>query len=72
MALQQQKVLNSVELLQTVKCINVRWENQIIDDTDNSVISSKYERKAYTESQKVDFLAEVTNAQQYVDAIGWA
>lgn len=69
MALIEQRVLKQVSVLPSTKTIEVQWSDQIIKD--ESVISEKYHRKAYSEKQKEEFLAEVEGAASYITAVGW-
>lgn len=69
MALIEQRVLKQISVLPLSKTIDVQWEDQIVKD--GSVISEQYHRKAYSEKQKDEFLAEVENAAPYVAAVGW-
>ncbi len=62
-------VLSSVDLLVEKNCINVKWLVQVLKD--GVVISEIPNRKAYSEDQKAEFLAEVAGGQKYIDAIGW-
>lgn len=70
MALTEQRVLKQVTMLPQSNTINVQWANQIIRDG-SEVISETYERKAYGQDQKADFIAEVEGGQAYSDAMGW-
>jgi hypothetical protein len=69
MALSEQRVLKQVTILAQQSAVNVQWANQVLRD--GEVISEVYERKAYNQDQKTEFLAEVTNAASYVSALGW-
>lgn len=69
MSLYEKRVLSQVSILPQNAAINVQWSNQIIKD--GQVISETYERKAYTQEQKSEFLTEVENAESYIAAIGW-
>ena len=60
---------SQVTILPTANTINVQWANQI--NKENVVIAETFERKAYAQDQKDEFLAEVENASAYIDAIGW-
>lgn len=66
---EEKTILANVELLIAQNCIQVKWLNQILKD--GVVISEVPHRKAYCQDQKAEFLAEVVDAQKYVDAIGW-
>lgn len=70
MALTEQRILKQVTMLPQSNAVNVQWANQIIRDG-SEVISETYERKAYGQDQKADFIAEVTGGQAYADAMGW-
>ncbi len=69
MALTEQTVMDQITLLPLQKAINVRWANQIFRD--GELISQSYHRKAYTEDQQSEFIAEVENASLYSTAVGW-
>ncbi len=69
MALTEQKVLKQVTVLAQQSAANVQWANQILRD--GEVITETYERKAYTQDQKADFLAEVEGAAGYIPILGW-
>jgi hypothetical protein len=63
------RILSQVTHLPAADAVNVQWTNQVLKD--DIVLSSTYERKAYTKDQKAEFLAEVDNAQAYITAFGW-
>jgi len=69
MALTEQKVLKSVQILSQQSAVNVQWANQILRD--DEIISEQYERKAYTADQYHEFLAEVEGADAYIAVLGW-
>ena len=69
MALTEQRILNQVTTLTAQGAVNVQWADQILRD--GEVISQTFHRKAYTEEQKAEFLAEVEGAAAYVAALGW-
>jgi len=69
MALTEQRVLKSVQVLSQQSAVNVQWANQILRDEE--IITETYERKAYTADQKDDFLAEVEGAEAYIAVLGW-
>lgn len=69
MALLEQKILKSVEVVTTQNCINVCWENQILRDEE--IISAVPHRCAYMQEQKEQFLSEVEGGQAYADILGW-
>lgn len=69
MALTEQRVLKSIETLPAANAINVLWVDQVLRDGD--VISETNHRRAYTQTQKDEFLAEVEGAAGYVLALGW-
>lgn len=69
MSLIEQRVLKQISVLPLSKTIDAQWEDQIIKDGD--VISKQYHRKAYSEKQKDEFLAEVEGAAFYITAAGW-
>lgn len=70
MALTEQRILNQVTLLPQSNSINVQWSNQVIRDG-YEVISETYERKAYGQDQKAQFIAEVEGGIAYATAMGW-
>lgn len=69
MALTEQRVLKSVNILPSQGAANVQWADQILKN--GEVISESYHRKAYTQDQKEEFLAEVEGAESYISALGW-
>jgi len=69
MALTEQKILKSVEVLVDQNAVNVCWENQILRDAE--IISAVPHRCAYTTEQKEQFLAEVEGAAPYAAILGW-
>ena len=69
MALIEQRILNQVTTLPNQSAIQVQWVNQILRDEE--VISQTYERKAYMQEQKNEFLAEVEGAEGYFAIMGW-
>jgi len=69
MALTEQTILKSVEVLPEQSAVNVMWENQILRD--GEVISAAPHRKAYGQEQKDEFLTEVEGASAYVTILGW-
>ena len=70
MALTEQRTLKQVTMLPQSNAVNVQWANQIVRDG-SEVVSETYERKAYGQDQKADFIAEVSGGQAYADAMGW-
>lgn len=70
MAIIEEKVLSQVMALPEQSAFNVQWTNKVIKD--GVVIAENYERKAYTQDQEAEFLAEVDGAEFYAQAIGWA
>jgi hypothetical protein len=68
MALSEQRILKSVDIQVNIKTINVLWSDQILRD--GEVISETNHRKAYDESQKDDFLAEVEGGKDFA-ALVW-
>jgi len=68
-ALTEQKVVKQVTHLPQSNTIQVQWANQILRD--GEFVSETYERKAYMEAQKNEFLSEVNNALGHVKAMGW-
>ena len=69
MALTEERVLGSVQVLTQQSAVNVEWHDLI--KRDGEVISKSNHNKAYTVDQKADFLAEVEGAEAYVAALGW-
>jgi hypothetical protein len=69
MALSEQRIVKQVSILPEQSAINVQWANQILRD--GVVISETYERRAYSIEQKEEFLAEVENAEGYIQAASW-
>lgn len=69
MALTEQRVLKQVSVLPASKTIDVQWSNQVFKD--GVLISEQYHRKAYSEKQRDEFLAEVEGAEAYITAVGW-
>ena len=69
MALSEQRILKQITILPAQKAVNVQWANQILRDSE--VISETFERKAYTEDQAAEFVAEVPGADSYLTALGW-
>lgn len=69
MALSEQKILKSVNVLPAAQAIEVQWSNQILRN--DVVISETYSRCAYGADQKEQFLSDVPNGQPYIDAVGW-
>ena len=67
--LTEQKTVKSVQILPEQNAVNVQWSLKVLRD--GEVISERYERKAYSQEQSVEFLAEVENAQAYMDALDW-
>lgn len=62
-------VLSQVTILPEQNAINVQWLKQV--KKDGVVIASTPHRKAYIQSQKDEFLNEVTGAANYIAALGW-
>lgn len=69
MALTEERVLKSVEVLLDAKSINVCWENRVLRD--GEVIAQSNERCAYGLDQKEQFIADVEGAAAFVTAIPW-
>lgn len=69
MALSEQRILKSVEILPAQNAINVLWVDQVLRDGD--VIAETNHRKAYTQDQREQVLAEVDGGAAYVAAAGW-
>jgi hypothetical protein len=69
MALTEQRVLKSVQVLSQQSAVNVQWASQIWRG--DELVTETYERKAYTADQKDDFLAEVEGAEAYIAVLGW-
>lgn len=69
MALTEQRILKSIQVLSQQSAVNVQWANQILRD--GELVTETYERKAYTAEQYHDFLAEVEGAEAYLAVLGW-
>lgn len=69
MALEEQTVLKSVEVMLEAQTINVCWENIILKD--GEVIAQSNHRRAYNKNEKEQFLTDVEGAQNYVSVVGW-
>ena len=69
MALTEQRILKQVAILPQQNAVNVQWANQILKD--GELLTETYERKAYTQEQAAEFLAEVEGAASYMSAMGW-
>lgn len=69
MALIEQRILKQISVLPASKTVDVQWADQIVKD--GSVISEQYHRKAYSEKQKDEFLAEVEGASKYLNILEW-
>ena len=69
MALTESKVQASITLNQTANAVEVRWDNII--KRDDEIISRVPHRKAYSQDQKEELLAEVEGAQIIVQSMGW-
>lgn len=69
MALTEERVLGSVQILPQQSAVNVEWYDLI--KRDGEIISKSNHNKAYTAEQKAEFLAEVEGAEAYVAALGW-
>lgn len=69
MALTEQRVLKQITVLPEPKTVNVQWSDQVLRD--GTVITETLHRKAYSEKQKNEFLAEVEGSEKYVAAVGW-
>ena len=67
--LTEQRILKQVTTLPAQSAVQVQWANQILKD--GVVISETYERKAYGQEQKAEFIAEVEGAAAYVTALNW-
>jgi hypothetical protein len=68
MALSEQTILASVEVLPQVTAINVRWDNQVLRD--GEVITSEPFRRAYGRYEREQFLADVPGGAGYADSAG--
>lgn len=69
MALSEQRILTSVTVLPESKIIQVLWRDAILRDGEE--ISSTNHRRAYMESEKAEFLADVPGGAVYAQAAGW-
>jgi hypothetical protein len=68
MALSEQTVLASVEVLPQMNSVNVRWDKQIMRD--GEVIVSEPHRRAYGRYEREQFLADVPSGEAYADSAG--
>lgn len=68
MALSEQTILASVEVLPQICAINVRWDKQI--QRDGAVIVSEPHRRAYGRYEREAFLEDVPGGVAYADAAG--
>jgi hypothetical protein len=69
MALTEQRILKSVEVMVQASTINVLWVDQVLRD--GELVVETNHRKAYTIEQKDDFLNEVDGAEIYLLVAGW-
>ena len=69
MALTEERVLGSVQVLPQISAVNVEWHDLI--KRDGEVISKTNHNKAYTADQYHDFLGEVEGADAYIAVLGW-
>lgn len=69
MALTEERVLGSVQVLAQQSAANVEWWDLI--KRDGEVISKTNHNKAYTADQYHEFLAEVEGAEAYIAVLGW-
>ena len=69
MALTENKVLKSIEVIPEAQSVNVLWENQVLRD--GVVISQTLERSAYNELDKIRFMSDVSSANEYITILGW-
>lgn len=69
MALTEQRILKQIAILPAQNAVNVQWADQILRDEE--VVSETLHRKAYTQEQAAEFLAEVEGAEAYMSALGW-
>lgn len=69
MSIIEDKIISQVNFLPAASTINVQWANRILKD--GVVIAETYERKAYAQDQKAEFLVEVDNAATYISVLGW-
>ncbi|OAE52885.1 hypothetical protein A7J71_18125 [Achromobacter insolitus] len=70
MALTEQRVLKSVEILPAVGIAQVCWADQVFRG--DELIAETLERRAYAEESKDTFMDDVENAQAYLVALGWS
>jgi hypothetical protein len=69
MALTEQRIIKSIQILPEQSAANVQWADQILRD--GELVTETYHRKAYTEDQKDEFLVEVDGASNYIPVLGW-
>lgn len=69
MALTEQRVLKSVEILPASGIAQVCWADQVFRG--DELIAETLERRAFTEESKEDFLDMVDNGYSYLAALGW-
>ncbi len=69
MSLTESTILAHVGLNIPANTIEVRWDSII--QRDGETISRVHHRKAYSQEQKAEFLAEVEGGQAYADAMSW-
>ena len=74
MALSEQRVLISIEVLPEQNAINVKWEDQI--SRDGAMISGLPFRRAYGKDQRAEFISDLSlyinesSAVVYADSAG--
>ena len=68
MALSEQTIVASVEVLPQINAVNVRWNKQILRD--GVVVVSEPFRRAYGRYEREQFLADVPGGEAYADAAG--
>ena len=69
MALTEQRIIKSIQILPGQSSAQVQWADQILRD--GELVTETYHRKAYTADQKGEFLAEVEGANNYLQVLGW-
>lgn len=69
MALSEETKQDQVTIDSGTNSVCVRWRNAILKD--GVEIASSYHRKAYSEYEYTEFLAEVENGAAFANLMGW-
>ncbi len=69
MSYSEQRIVKQVTILPEVNAINVQWSNQVLRD--DIVINETFERRAFMQKEKDEFLTMVDGAEAYAAAAGW-